>query len=584
MLQRQAISCLPAMIDRVPELVEQRGIDLAFDEASDVDSDEMSAHFDASRLAGTIRRPRLDTKFERFVEALELLLAEGTDRVLVFSFFVRTIESLAERLAERTVGGHRLRVLKLYGPMDRTQRQEAVKAFQDAAGPTVLLSSEVGSEGLDFQFCSAMVNYDLPWNPMRVEQRIGRLDRYGQDTKVIHVLNMVVNDTIEDRIFHRLYERIGIFERSIGDLEAILGEEQHALESLQREVLTRQLTRAEEEIRVRQVADVIVRRQKEDDEFDDDSRRIVGMDDVFIDRFSDIEASRRYVTPEEIQRLVTRWLEGRTPRGTLRGGSGGTFELRVASGDDRFGPDLVAGGTEAPDERRALLAFLARATGTESLTVTFDAAVAMRDATLEFISLHHPLVRGIAGHAERGVPLMSAGILGVPRDQLDALSLFFAFELRERALRDRLEHVNVVVRVGGEVDVATMQQLPELIAQARAPSSDIEVLAESAINDAYRIATTWLDAEVLRREQGLRRVTAESVDARIASLDLSHDRFERHVRRLAQEATDERIRRLRQGQLRNRQVEHEGRRRDLERRREVTIGAALLAAGLLVPD
>ena len=70
-----------------------------------------------------------------------------------------------------------------------------------------------------------MVNYDLPWNPMRVEQRIGRLDRYGQRANVIHIFNFSVADTIEERILARLYERIGIFEAAIGDLEVILGDE-----------------------------------------------------------------------------------------------------------------------------------------------------------------------------------------------------------------------------------------------------------------------------------------------------------------------------------------------------------------------
>jgi hypothetical protein len=244
----------------------------------------------------------------------------------------------------------------------------------------------------------------------------------------------------------------------------------------------------------------------------------------------------------------------------------------------------VASGPEAPEERRALLAFLARAARAEPFRVTFDPAVAIRDPTVEFVSLHHPLVRGIASHSERNQTLLSAGILGVPRASIDATSLFFVFELRERALRDRLEHVSVVVRAGGDVDGEATGRLPGLIAQAQVPRSDVAVLSEDAVTQAYRLATAWLDDEILRRERGLRRVTAESVDARIASLELSHDRFERHASRLAREARDERIRRLYEGHLRNRQVEHEGRLRDLEGRREVTIGAALLAAGVLVPE
>ena len=68
----------------------------------------------------------------------------------------------------------------LYGPTPQEDRHAIVEAFRDEPGPHVVLASEIAAEGLDFEFVNVMVNYDLPWNPMRVEQRIGRLDRYGQ--------------------------------------------------------------------------------------------------------------------------------------------------------------------------------------------------------------------------------------------------------------------------------------------------------------------------------------------------------------------------------------------------------------------
>ena len=104
------------------------------------------------------------------------------------------------------------------------QKDEIIEQFRDAGGPSVLLSSEVGSEGIDLQFCRFVVNYDLPWNPMRVEQRIGRLDRLGQKAERISIINLAVTNTVEDRILMRIYERINVFRESIGDLEEILGE------------------------------------------------------------------------------------------------------------------------------------------------------------------------------------------------------------------------------------------------------------------------------------------------------------------------------------------------------------------------
>ena len=75
-----------------------------------------------------------------------------------------------------------------------------------------MLSSEVGSEGLDMQFCDVMVNYDLPWNPMVVEQRIGRIDRFGQKSEKVTIYTLIVAGSIQEKIFKRLLERIGIFK------------------------------------------------------------------------------------------------------------------------------------------------------------------------------------------------------------------------------------------------------------------------------------------------------------------------------------------------------------------------------------
>ena len=106
--------------------------------------------------------------------------------------------------------------------IEHGRRFEKIDQFKNGEFD-ILLSSEVGSEGLDMQFCNVIFNYDLPWNPMRVEQRIGRIDRIGQKAEKLLIFNLVVEGTIEDRIYSRLYDRLGIFESSIGELEPILG-------------------------------------------------------------------------------------------------------------------------------------------------------------------------------------------------------------------------------------------------------------------------------------------------------------------------------------------------------------------------
>src|SRR5699024_661601 len=87
----------------------------------------------------------------------------------------------------------------------------------------VLIATEAGSEGINLQFCKYMINYDLPWNPMKLEQRIGRIHRYVQ-TNDIHVFNFAIRQTLEEHIMKLLYEKINLFEYVIGELDDILEE------------------------------------------------------------------------------------------------------------------------------------------------------------------------------------------------------------------------------------------------------------------------------------------------------------------------------------------------------------------------
>ena len=109
----------------------------------------------------------------------------------VFAFFKATLNYLLRRLEGDGFG-----VCIIHGDIDPEERPEIIERFKTEDGLEILLSSRVGSEGLDFQFCSTLFNYDLPWNPMEVEQRIGRLDRIGQKSPVINIYNFWTLETI----------------------------------------------------------------------------------------------------------------------------------------------------------------------------------------------------------------------------------------------------------------------------------------------------------------------------------------------------------------------------------------------------
>lgn len=593
MFQRQAASCLPAMgrkleqsilagsvsftSDEVDEIADLAGLDTLEDVSFELSPTELGP-LEELRSAWRTYGGRVDTKFDEFAKALTAALEEGADKALVFSFFVGTIDYLAERLEGVTVGGRPLRVLKLYGPMGTDARYAALQEFREGGGPMVMLSSEVGSEGLDFQFCSTMFNYDLPWNPMRVEQRIGRLDRYGQTSEIIHILNLVISDTVEERIFFRLYERINIFEESIGDLEAILGEVESMLSRLQRDVLLRKLTPDEESRRTAQIADVIVRRQQEDEEFDKASRQFLGNDDVFSERFNDIQEGRRYVTPEELRGLVERWLGNRFPRVRLEQAGAPEVVQLVGADVDSFSRFVSTRLAKEPGTARIARQFLARLHGSEPLRLTFDPVVAMQDRRLEFISLHHPLVRVIQAEGEEDRQLLPAGRLSLPALELDGPHCFFVYELNVSGMKDRVEFEAVVVSPNGVVAPEAGEAFLSCVTDAS--SLDIDPpFTDTEVTQAESAARQHIAAEVARREQELTQINDENVDAQLESLLLSFERRQLWLREQVQRADNERIVRMRRAQLANWEADFDVRVAELERKRGVTMGQRLVAAG-----
>ncbi len=148
-------------------------------------------------------------------EAVLNLLREITDRVVIFTSFRETQQYLTALL--RREG---LTVAEMHGGMRRQKKEEELQFFASEA--QVLVSTETGSEGRNLQFCQNMINYDLPWNPMRIEQRIGRIHRLGQ-TKDVYIYNLSAADTIESYILELLDAKINMFQLVVGELDMILG-------------------------------------------------------------------------------------------------------------------------------------------------------------------------------------------------------------------------------------------------------------------------------------------------------------------------------------------------------------------------
>jgi len=168
-------------------------------------------------IAKQLAKRAQDVKTHAKLDVLTGLLRETPDRLVVFSDHRPTIQLIEERV--KKLGR---KPIVYWGAHSTAERDKRIRAFHDDE-TSVLIATRAGSEGRNLQFCNVLVNYDLPWNPMVVEQRIGRLHRIGQKREV-HIVNLAAAGTIESYILQLLDRKIKLFELVVGELDLILGE------------------------------------------------------------------------------------------------------------------------------------------------------------------------------------------------------------------------------------------------------------------------------------------------------------------------------------------------------------------------
>jgi len=182
----------------------------------DVEDGKVVAHVDQlNRILDCVDAVETPTK----LESVQRIISEARERVdkgrvIVFTQFRATQQKLIETFAEQGYTTH-----PFHGGHSSDEKEEIVERFEEEGG--VLVSTDAMNEGRNLQFCNVMVNYDLPWNPMKVEQRIGRIHRIGQEREV-YVFNIALEDTIEEYVLERLYHKIDLFQQSVGELSEIL--------------------------------------------------------------------------------------------------------------------------------------------------------------------------------------------------------------------------------------------------------------------------------------------------------------------------------------------------------------------------
>lgn len=594
MPQRQMASCMVAMIDQALAPPDRRGSSILLSELSDLapedfdtDPDEAMPRRSPDREIPDLLRWRQklaehDTKWESLRSALATLEKnEPGEKTIVYSFFKRTLAYLEKRLASVGVVSVIISGDVPSSPDDpeRDERGKRLAQFRNDPNIRVLLATEVGDEGLDLQFVHTIVNYDLPWNPMRVEQRIGRVDRIGQRSGHITIVNLSMPGTIEDRILDRLYKRIGIFERSIGDVSEILGEE---VQRLAAELFASDLTAAEQEERIEQTADAIERRRHDEERWEQDAAGLIGHDEFFLDEVARARERHRYVGGSELLVYLRDYLKANHPACTIvETASQDVFELRVDDGLREFVRRAV------PSVDVGLRMFLHRS-DRSPVRLTTSQGRAEEDREVEFLTFYHPLIRAVSQYYnEHRSELHPVSYVRVRSGEVPAGTYAWFLYLTEitgaRPLRDielvglRLASGELLGEDGSDALLASLVDRAEAVPPAQREAR----VSEEIVARADNALAARLDARFTERQ----RFNDALVTNRRASVEESFKRVEA-LRQLGivnarlRERRDSYIRGL-ETALRNLREAHHAKVREIEAGRVLGKSFQLCGAGVV---
>jgi superfamily II DNA or RNA helicase len=396
-IRRQAASCIFGLAPMMKDIIQRR-----FDEINELSNTEFDLDFQEFDFSSTLPIQQLareildastnlseeDPKYKVFWQIVQHKQSELNNKIMVFSSFKHTLRYLLNKLSLES-----LRIGYIDGSVHPEERYHIKERFSlpkdDPNAIDLLLFTEIGSEGLDYQFCNSMINYDLPWNPMRIEQRIGRIDRRGQESEVVHIYNLITEDTLDALIYHRCLFRIGVFESTIGESSEILGKISKELSAIS---MDPKLTLEEAEKKIEMMTDNHVREINEIRQFENENKLMFGIDTNDQFELSNQEiVENLWTSPDMLEGFAVQYLEsvvgkkdfllGNEPLKTLRLSQGDRFELL-----NHFKSIPQKNTYQFKKWKQYLLG------NTPALSITFDSDYAKSHPETLFITRSHPLL------------------------------------------------------------------------------------------------------------------------------------------------------------------------------------------------
>jgi superfamily II DNA or RNA helicase len=517
-----------------------------------------------------------DSKYQK-LEALlkEYLRDYPEEKVIVFSYFRDTLGYLKERL--QTVG---ISALVVMGGDDKQAR---IDEFRESGRYQLLLASEVAAEGVDLQFMRLLVNYDLPWNPMRVEQRIGRIDRIGQQAQAISIANLVYQDTIDDRILTRLFEKLKLFEDALGCTEDVL---QDGISLLTRDLLSGHLTPAQQERRIDQARAVMEQNRRNMAEIQEHEADFVGLGEFVRNKVAHARDTQRRITDQDLQLHIREYLEENAPRYIMRMDPGGM------TGTICLGPDATNRLIRFRENRQLPRSKL-ESGGSVDVVIRNHVNRGEVSTKYELVNQYHPLVRMIGEHESRSQhrDLVVAAEVDLAELRLDVEVGDYAFAAeiwqfdgahREETVRAFFNPINGGESISGEfafdlinglrsqtrdwVDISPC--LPDKVA-----ASDILEGAKAALLRQFREARRIFQAENADRIRIQRESLSRNLRRRISKLEEAMQRVSDSHRM--------NYRRMAEGQIRDLRQKHEVAVAGLDQREQPSVTRSGLISGFV---
>ncbi|MCY4138630.1 MAG: helicase-related protein [Rhodobacteraceae bacterium] len=572
-IRRQAASCLYGLAPLLREMLAGR-----LDSLETMDGTDNAPPVDAAFLA-EIRvdihalldlcddLDPTDPKVLAFVRVLQDKDSMVNNKVLVFSTFRHTLAYIEKHVA---VAGFRYGLV--HGGIPDDQRAELRRRFalpkDDPATIDVLLSSEVGSEGLDFQFCDLLVNYDLPWNPMRIEQRIGRIDRYGQQSESIAIVNLVTPGTVDADIYDRCLMRIGVFHHAVGGSEEILGEITREIHNIADSFTLTPEQRAE---RLQQLSDNKIRQVQEETALEEKQAELFGLTVPTQSWRQEIaDAESFWLSSESLQQCVTSYLSSKaeTDGGFLLGEKA-LKRLRLGQ---KVRTKLLEDFRGLPRSTDPVARHWERwLRGADPLlAVTFDQETAAAEPEAVYLNVLHPLVRQAARHHERSEVArvnLVASCETVPPGKYP----FALYQWHKVGIRS--DDTLVAVASDPKLDGAVLSLLE------KAADESIVIEPDESVIDRLdkRHHGEWRTARANHMAEN-----RELVEHRRQSLSTSHGARCKLLEDQIGATTNDKIRRMKEGELARANYDYERRVSELERLAECAdIHATLILQGML---